>query len=371
MSKKRVLITSWLQGPGGIETHLLTLSRLLVQHGAEVTVAARVCKPGVPLETVAPDVPLKFLKTPFAADSGHLRLSTVWAMVAWPLRFRKPFDAILTFEHSKFTRVLRRSLKPGGLVVGAYAGDLPNSAQARAARQNCDVLLVESRLHADAFRRLSDSDFRIAVAPHLGHYADPPASKAFSSNVLRVGFLGRFDRSKGVHRLLELWPKLDIGPAELHFYGAGPEELAIRSAISDHSPSAVFVHGGWSGADELRAILAAIDLIVLPSASEGLPIVLLEAMAHGVPFVATDVGAVRTLAEENPDVAVVPIADASLIAALGELTARIRSGNVSPARLQRYFAERFSAEKTRAVWLEALLDQERFWSRESRHVVVT
>lgn len=371
MNTKRVLITSWLQGPGGIETHLLKLSRLLVQHGTEVTVAARVCKPGVPLDAAACDIPITFLKTPFASDPRNLRVSTAWAMAAWPLRFRKRFDVILTFERSNFTRVLRRWLKPDGLVVGAYAGDMPNSSQAQAARQNCDVLLVESRLHADAFRRLVGSNFRIAVAPHLGHYADPLPHRPFSGDVLHVGFLGRFDRSKGVHRLLELWPKLKIGPAELHFYGGGPEEPAMRCAISAHHLSGVSVHGGWSEADELRAILADIDLVVLPSTSEGLPIVLLEAMAHGVPFVATAVGAVRTLAEGNPDVAVVPIDDASLIDALNELAARIRNGNVLPARLQRYFADRFSAEKTGAVWLEALLDQERFWSRENHQVVIT
>ncbi|MBV8205805.1 MAG: hypothetical protein JO041_03355, partial [Acidobacteria bacterium] len=120
----QILITSWLQGAGGIETHLLNLAGVLVESGAHVWVAARVCKKNVPLEAAAPRLPVRFIKTPFDRNTRRLRLSTMWAMAAWPLHFRgRRFDAILTTESGAFTRFLRRFLKPGSRVVGMYAGE--------------------------------------------------------------------------------------------------------------------------------------------------------------------------------------------------------------------------------------------------------
>jgi glycosyltransferase involved in cell wall biosynthesis len=173
---------------------------------------------------------------------------------------------------------------------------------------------------------------------------------------MRVGFLGRFVAAKGIHRLVKLWPSIKLGPAELHFFGTGPEGSALRDSIAAKNlQESTFIHGGWSTPDELTQILSGIDLLVLPSETEGLPVVLLEAMAHGVPFVATDVGAIRTLAENNPDVTVVPLDDNALIAAIEKMADGLRRGRVDALRLQNYFAEHYAFEKTAAIWLDALL----------------
>jgi glycosyltransferase involved in cell wall biosynthesis len=284
-------------------------------------------------------------------------------MLCWLPRFRRHFDAILTFEHSNFTKLLRQCLKPGGFIIAAYAGELPRAPQANSIRRSCDALLVESDIHREAFRRLSGENFPIRVAPHLGHYAAPPARDAFHKEALRVAFLGRFDRAKGVHQLLDTWPTLQLGNAELHFYGDGPERQAMAQRISKQSIAGVFLHRGWMGAKELAVILGEVDLLVLPSSSEGLPLVLLEAMAHGVPFVATDVGAVSILAHGNPDVMVAP-READFGASIQEMAARIRNGSVQPRRLQRYFDERFSFTRSGQIWLNALLHPQTFWTEE-------
>jgi glycosyltransferase involved in cell wall biosynthesis len=93
-------------------------------------------------------------------------------------------------------------------------------------------------------------------------------------------------------------------------------------------------------------------------------IVLLEAMAHGVPFVATNVGAVRTLAEDNPDVRVVPLDNEALKNAIEEMAQAIRSGQVRGDRLQAYHQARYGYEVISRQWLEALLQPEQFWRHE-------
>lgn len=304
---------------------------------------------------------MKFLRTPFASKPRYLRLSTAWGAATWPRHLRRRSDAILTFEMGGFTKFLRRFLKPGGMMVGMYAGEAPSREKAAEAMFYYDALVVENSVQLAAFRRSVRPDFPIAVAPLLGHYAHPPARAPFSGGVLRVGFLGRFDRPKGVHRLLEIWPRLNIGPAELHFYGGGPEKARMCAAISDRRFRNVFVHGGWSEPEELQRIFSEVDLLVLPSESEGLPVVLLESMAHGVPFVASDVGAIRTLTEGNPDVAVVPLDDAQLTAAINRHAKCVREASVIPSRLQRYFEEKYGFHKTSELWVSALLNADAFW----------
>jgi glycosyltransferase involved in cell wall biosynthesis len=103
-------------------------------------------------------------------------------------------------------------------------------------------------------------------------------------------------------------------------------------------------------------------MVILPSETEGLPLVLLEAMAYGVPFVATDVGAVRTLAEDNPDVQVVPLDNEALIAAINDVATSIRSGRIRGGRLQEYHRSRYSYELLSKLWTEALLSPATFWT---------
>src|SRR5690554_3011365 len=66
--------------------------------------------------------------------------------------------------------------------------------------------------------------------------------------------------------------------------------------------------------EDVPALLAAADVFVLSSAHEGLPNVVMEALAAGLPVVATDVGGVRELVEEGISGFVVPPSDSEALA---------------------------------------------------------
>jgi glycosyltransferase involved in cell wall biosynthesis len=231
-------------------------------------------------------------------------------------------------------------------------------------RDVLDGLIVESPLQAEAARRVYKLDIPVAAIPHLGYYcAAPRREPGPVDEVLRVAFLGRYDRKKGIYRLLDMWPQLTIQPARLDFYGHGSERDQLVEAIRQRGLEGnVQVNGGWADASELAKIMSQTDLVVLPSKEEGLPVILLEAMAHGVPFVASDVGAVRTLAEDNPDVLVVPLDNGALKAAIEEMAAAIRTGRVQGDRLQDYHQARYSYEILSRQWIEALLYPEQLFS---------
>ena len=86
------------------------------------------------------------------------------------------------------------------------------------------------------------------------------------------------------------------GEVRAVFVGSGPEEEAVRRQAAE-------LGAGWAiflgQRVDVPAVLALADVLVLPSRAEAMPMVVLEAMALGVPVVAYDVGDVRRVLEES------------------------------------------------------------------------
>lgn len=102
-----------------------------------------------------------------------------------------------------------------------------------------------------------------------------------------IVFIGRLDKQKGLSDLLSICPRLveALPDHDLVIVGEGPERAAlVRQAARLGIASRVHLTG-WRA--DVPAILAAADLLVLPSRWEGMPNVVLEAMAAGKPVVAT------------------------------------------------------------------------------------
>ncbi|MGE0406573.1 MAG: glycosyltransferase [Candidatus Korobacteraceae bacterium] len=363
---KRVLLNAPLHGAGGRETHLLNLCQVLRDQGAEVTVVSRLANPETPLLRRRGEMGVRFVGTPFPDEQRWFLFSSAWATALWPLLLRaESFDVLYSMEVTRFVRFLSRFVKQEGWVIAGRAGDLlrPHERPEEKVLQCLDAYVVETALQSRAVRQVCGEKMLVASIPLLGHLGAIAPRGRISHDELQVRYLGRYDRAKGVFRLLDIWQQLELGCAHLSFHGHGPEEQQLRKEVANRGLQGfVSVHGGYSTADELASIMAETDLLVLLSETEGLPVVLLEAMAYGVPFVATDVGAVRSLAEENPDVRVVPGTEQAIVGAIREMEAGIRSGAVSGTRLQRYHSERYGRELVAGKWIQALLSPETFWS---------
>ncbi|MFI5089787.1 MAG: glycosyltransferase family 4 protein [Terriglobales bacterium] len=363
------MINAPLYGAGGVETHLLNLCRLLVERGAEVTVAARIANPETPLVRLRRHIPIRLLTTPFARDLRRFRFSTAWAVAVWPLQMRAAsFDLLYTVELSRFARFLRRFVRRDGYMIGNRIGEPLGDSQRL--DPSCQPMLngfiVESEIQAAPVRR-SCGELPVAVIPHIASVHAAPPRQPRAIDCFRVAFLGRYFRTKGVYRLLEMWSGFAGQPVRLDFYGHGVEREGLEQEIRRRGLEAsVRVNGGWSTSEGLASIMAATDLVVLPSETEGLPLVLLEAMAYGVPFVAGNVGAISSLAENNPDVRVVGLENAAFAQAVREMECEIRAGKIVGRRLQDYHRARYGHERLAGLWSQALLEPEQFWRARSR-----
>ncbi len=361
--KKRVLINVMLFGAGGGATHLLHLCRTLVKQGAEITLVCRYAHPSTPLLQAAHTIPIRVVVTPFSRNRRLYRFSTAWALLFWPfLLGRRNYDVLYTWELSSFTRFLSRFVRRGGACLLQKIGEPLAHALSNddSLEGLLDGLMVETPIHAEAAERYLKRNVSVLSLPLIGHCFRPPERNGHCpGKVFRITFLGRYHSDKGIYRLLEIWPTLGIGEAELNFYAWGSDRDELqRCVVSLGLQDQIKLNDAYTTAEELTVILTNTDLVVLPSETEGFPVVLLEAMAHGVPFVATDVGAVQLLANENPDVRVVPLDNSKLKAAIEEMAVAIRSGLVNSKRLQAYYNSRYGYDLLTQKWAEALL----FWN---------
>lgn len=122
-----------------------------------------------------------------------------------------------------------------------------------------------------------------------------------------VLFAGRVDRMKGADILVEAW--------RLLLSRGVPGYLRIVGPRGDFAPPALdrLTVEGPVDPGEMRSLIRQARVIVLPSRSEGMPVILAEALASGRPFVATPVGGTAQLAPSSE--ALVPIEDPRALAA--------------------------------------------------------
>jgi glycosyltransferase involved in cell wall biosynthesis len=147
-------------------------------------------------------------------------------------------------------------------------------------------------------------------------FAHIPTVVTQPSDPLRLIYIGRIAREKGLYESLQAMRlALELGvDARLTVAGAGPEEGRLRryAAALGIAQRTTFV-GPVFGSDKVN-LLAGADVMLLPSYAEGLPYALLEAMAAGLPVLATPVGAIPDVVTPGTHGYLVPVRDGKSLA---------------------------------------------------------
>jgi glycosyltransferase involved in cell wall biosynthesis len=149
--------------------------------------------------------------------------------------------------------------------------------------------------------------------------------------------------------LLQLKPELRV---QLVILGEGPERASIAEAVRAAGlQDVVKMPGHVSDVNEYYEMA---DLMVISSVSEGSPNVLLEAMAAGVPVVATSVGGIPEIAKDQEQALLVPPRDpAAMAQAIDALLSNPEAGDRLATAARTLAATRYSPEQ-RALWLVRL-----------------
>jgi glycosyltransferase involved in cell wall biosynthesis len=154
------------------------------------------------------------------------------------------------------------------------------------------------------------------------------ARDAGARKPLRIACVGRLVEVKGQRFLIEALAHLQSKRAfEVHIYGDGPDRAELE-ALSKQSPNVIF-HGMVMDREQIYGDM---DILVVTSRMEGRSLAIMEAMAHQVAVVATDIGGNTQLVQDGRTGLLFPYGDAAALATVldrlfddGDLRARLAS----------------------------------------------
>ncbi len=186
-----------------------------------------------------------------------------------------------------------------------------NEALDRCVVRWVDKVVCVSQAQANQLRQARVAADRIAVIRNaIGAEAFAAPDPAFRDRLRElfrapprwiVGAAGRLSPEKGFDQLVQaaadfsrLADRLDIG---LVIFGAGPLRETLSARIAALGLQERVVLAGFHA--DLGKYLPHFDLTVIPSFTEGLPVILLEAFAAGVPVVATSVGGIPEVIDDG------------------------------------------------------------------------
>ncbi len=359
--KVLIITPQFLPVLGGAERQAHALGRMLGARGHHVAVLTRRVR-GLPPREEMDGVPV--LRAIRPIDIGPLYGLTYLLAVAWFLsRHRRDWDVVhITHMYlDACAAVLTRRLHGLPIVVrpacAGLFGDLARLARFRAwpfypGPNRIGVrVLVRTIARADAFiansqeicQELGAAGFPPGRIVHIPNGVDldcfRPDPTARSAEARRrlglppgllVIYAGRLDPQKGLHTLIAAMraPGAAMSEARLLLLGDGPQRAELeRSVRQDGLGNRVMFRGA---VEEVAPYLRAGDVFALPSLGEGMPNALLEAMASGLPCVASAVGGCRDAIAHGDTGFLVPPGDA---AALQEALERLAQSAATRDRL--------------------------------------
>ena len=213
-------------------------------------------------------------------------------------------------------KAARRLGVPYGFSVHALdARKVGRSGLAERAREAACVIACNPDVAGD-LRRAGAPVHLIPHGVDLERFRPTPPPPA---EVLTILAVGRLVPKKGFATLLEAGARL-LAPFRLRIVGAGPEREALERRIAELRLGDRVELAGPRTHDDLPAEFAAAHIVVVPSVADatgdrdGLPNVVLEAMACARPVIASDIGAVSSAVIDGRTGVLVPPGDAEALA---------------------------------------------------------
>lgn len=270
-------------------------------------------------------------------------------------------DLVHTHEYKSALIGLHAARRAGAAAVATAHGWTASSARARLYEaierrllKRYDGVIACSEFMRRDLVGLGIAQERVPVIysaselPGAGDGREFRRAAGLGDDLFLIGALGRLSREKGQTILLEALREVraHVPGAAALLAGEGPDRPALEASVRRMGLSEAVIFMPSLPRPRLGSFFEAIDLFVLPSMRENLPLALIEAMLAGRPIVATAVGGVPELIEDRTTGILVPPGDPGALArAIRELAGdeALRGRLASEARRQA--VERFAAKR--------------------------
>lgn len=335
---------------GGIRQHVLSLIGASDPARAVHSIAAPVAfLHDLPADTPAHNLPLEIAAR--FAPLADLRAARRLAKLA--------HKADVVHAHglrAGWIAALAQSVRPFPFMLTAHnmaEGGLPAQLALKHIGRRAQAIIAVSQAVADSLTALGVPPAKLRIVPNgvdvevfaqLPPRADARQALGFIEDTFTVGCIARLSPEKGVDVLAQAAAALPDVPVLVA--GDGPQRDVLRASL----PANVRLLGRIP---DTRALLAAVSVLVVPSRLEGQGIVALEAMAAGVPLIASRVGGLAEMLTDGETVLLVPAGDP---AALARAITRLRADPALQAHLSanaaRLVRERYSHRRTVAAVLD-------------------
>lgn len=332
MSPVRILHAHSTFGRGGKEARAVRLMNAFGEAAAHAVISASPGEFGA-REALAPGIAAEFPEDapPLSGRPGLARLFRL-------SRYMRRFDLVLTYNWGAFDAVMARHLFGGPPLVHHEDGFNEDEAGELKTRRNlyrrlalsaaCRLVVPSVRLEAiarKAWAQPAGRVVRIANGIATGRYAAAPSVPIPGLDQrpgeVVIGTVAGLRAVKNLPRMVRAFAAMAMKEARLVIVGAGPESERIAAEARRLGIGDRLVMPGFL-ADPARWI-GRLDVFALSSDSEQFPISLVEAMAAGLPAVATAVGDVaQMVADDNKPLIVEAEDEAAFAAALDSLAER-------------------------------------------------
>ena len=228
-----------------------------------------------------------------------------------------------------------------------------------------DEVVGQSQIVADTFKHCFGWRKSVTALPAIPEPLEVTAtlpqveSRTIPLGTAKAALFSRLAPHKQALWLVQQWDVLQDYLAELHIHGSGIEESLIKAYIKDQGiGDRVKCYGRYPEGQAYVDLLSSYDLTLLPTiGAEGAPLVLLESMACGVPFVAYGVGGISDYGVDNPNVLVMSPEKRDFISGVRQMVQMLANGDISQPQLQQYYLGRYSFEVLKKSWLAYLTKQ--------------
>jgi glycosyltransferase involved in cell wall biosynthesis len=205
-------------------------------------------------------------------------------------------------------------------VLTAHMGDIPGGVPSKTAGWFRWIQPFTPPIWRSASRVIAVSSFgrnlalqhypvKIEVIPNGVDISQLNQGGIRLGNPPQVVFVGRFMREKNPVQVVRIMAGLQDLPWRCVMVGDGPLRPDVEAEIDRHHLHDRITLAGWTTPEEAVAIMAKSDLLLMPSLSEGLPVVGVQALALGLAVVASQVGGCIDLVQLDENGFLLPVND--------------------------------------------------------------